>query len=265
LVALQAPDTPAGKTSEVEIGDRIWREASWSNAQIIFWLLISLISFLSLTLWYDRPSISHAFQMSYELLSGILLTRPIIWMGQMIQRHSITHKSLTQLPVVLALAFLWNLGRMQMYTTVFPGSGENVWTQLGGWYFSAIMIFSSWTLLYYATRASRLAAAEHNRAVVERMKRLAAENLSREAQIKMLRYQINPHFIFNTMNSISALVSTNRNDKAREMINLFSDFLRASLESDPPIYLALKDELEITRRYLMANSIWRSTACRSHS
>jgi len=75
-------------------------------------------------------------------------------------------------------------------------------------------------------------AAEREYAEAEQLRRVEAESLSREAQMKMLRYQLNPHFLFNTLNSISALVKTNRSDQARKMISQLSHFLRVSLESE---------------------------------
>ena len=68
--------------------------------------------------------------------------------------------------------------------------------------------------------------------------------------MKMLRYQLNPHFLFNTLNSISALVKTNRSDQARKMITQLSHFLRLSLESEGLVNVSLAEEIKTLKLYL---------------
>lgn len=77
-----------------------------------------------------------------------------------------------------------------------------------------------------------------------------AETLARDAQLRALRYQLNPHFLFNTLNAISALVATERNHDAKRMIAQLGDFLRATLDSDDRHEHALAEELALTDAYL---------------
>ncbi|NHK26349.1 hypothetical protein FF098_000335 [Parvularcula flava] len=77
-----------------------------------------------------------------------------------------------------------------------------------------------------------------------------AENLAQSAQLEMLRYQLNPHFLFNTLNSISSLVVEKRNDDAEDMIMKLSQFLRRSLDTDPTDLITVEAELEAIDRYL---------------
>ncbi|GGD12134.1 sensor histidine kinase [Aquisalinus flavus] len=77
-----------------------------------------------------------------------------------------------------------------------------------------------------------------------------AENLAQSAQLEMLRYQLNPHFLFNTLNSISSLVVERRNDDAEDMIMKLSEFLRRSLDTDPTDLITVAAELEAIDRYL---------------
>ncbi len=73
--------------------------------------------------------------------------------------------------------------------------------------------------------------------------------LVREAELNMLKTQINPHFLFNSLNSISLLINRDQN-RAREMIIKLSDFLRYSLRFGEEEQIQLKDELENMDRYL---------------
>jgi two-component system LytT family sensor kinase len=75
------------------------------------------------------------------------------------------------------------------------------------------------------------------------------ENLMREAELSGLRQQFQPHFIFNSLNSISALAGTNPN-QARKMIEQLSDFLRGTVKRDSNQFVPLKDEFKHLQLYL---------------
>ena len=75
------------------------------------------------------------------------------------------------------------------------------------------------------------------------------ENLLKETEIKMLRSQINPHFLFNCLNSISSLTITDP-EKAREMVIKLSDFMRYALSKKDEQPVSLRSELENLRLYL---------------
>lgn len=77
----------------------------------------------------------------------------------------------------------------------------------------------------------------------------ALTTAGREAELKALRMQINPHFLFNTLNSINALVTTDPGG-AREMISGLSDLFRSTLERGEEVTHCMANELELTRRYL---------------
>ena len=66
----------------------------------------------------------------------------------------------------------------------------------------------------------------------------------------MLQYQLNPHFLFNTLNSISALVKFKETDKAHQMITQLGHFLRYSLDNDPALKISLRQEIEALMLYL---------------
>jgi len=76
-----------------------------------------------------------------------------------------------------------------------------------------------------------------------------AEKLSKEAELFKLRQQLQPHFLFNSLNSISALTGS-QPEKARHMIQQLSDFLRGTLRRDEQQWSSLKEELEYLQLYL---------------
>ncbi len=83
----------------------------------------------------------------------------------------------------------------------------------------------------------------------------AAESTAQRAQLEALRLQLNPHFLFNTLNAISSLIITRRNADAEQMTDKLSSFLRASLACDPAQLVLVEDELELTGEYLEIEAV----------
>jgi two-component system, LytTR family, sensor kinase len=79
---------------------------------------------------------------------------------------------------------------------------------------------------------------------------LRASALAQEAQLKMLRYQLNPHFLFNTLNAISTLILDKRNATANSAVTGLSEFLRYTLDQDPMKRVTVAQEIEALNLYL---------------
>ena len=90
--------------------------------------------------------------------------------------------------------------------------------------------------------ARRLQAAERKASEFER--------LAHTAQLRALRYQVNPHFLYNTLNSLSSLIMSRRLDEAESMILNLSAFFRSSLAIDPTEDVPLLEEIRLQRLYL---------------
>ena len=82
-----------------------------------------------------------------------------------------------------------------------------------------------------------------------------ARSTAQQAQLAALRYQLNPHFLFNALNSISALIVTRRNEDAERMTEKLSSFLRTSLSADPGELVPLEEELSLIEEYLDIESV----------
>ena len=106
-----------------------------------------------------------------------------------------------------------------------------------------------WFWFYFSWTAAYLALSYS--ITVQEQERHAAELSvkAQEAQVRALRYQINPHFLFNTLNAIAALVR-DAPDRAEEMVVRLSDFFRRSLAVNPMEDLTLSEEVELQRLYL---------------
>ncbi len=84
----------------------------------------------------------------------------------------------------------------------------------------------------------------------ERERTLRAETLVAEVRLRALRYQLNPHLFFNTLNGISTLVAERRNEDATLMIARLGDFLRSTLRQDLPSLVPFAEELSFAGQYL---------------
>ena len=114
----------------------------------------------------------------------------------------------------------------------------------------------AWASTYFALLAGVQARAAQRR---EEQFRSAAK----AAELRSLRYQVNPHFLFNTLNSLSALVMTGKTEAAETMIQTISRFYRHSLAAEPTADVALRDEFDLQRLYLEIEAVRFPTRLRA--
>src|SRR4051794_23546555 len=114
-------------------------------------------------------------------------------------------------------------------------------------YFGAILLnfslLAAWTALYYGINYFLLLEDEIRQ-------REMLEGQASTAQLAMLRYQLNPHFLFNTLNSISTLVLLKQTERANAMLARLSSFLRYTLANEPTAKVTLAQEVETLKLYL---------------
>lgn len=109
--------------------------------------------------------------------------------------------------------------------------------------FSRYFMMLAWSAIYF----SLLATAQSR--VAERREQMF-RNAAKAAELRSLRYQVNPHFLFNTLNSLSALVLTGKAQQAEKMIQTISGFYRQSLTNEPTADVPLEHEFDLQRHYL---------------
>ena len=141
-------------------------------------------------------------------------------------------------------------------------SGASVWAEihLGGarerfhWTYifasalGSCFVLAAWAFLYFGIK--------HYHALEEERGRLQAlEVMAREAQMRALRYQLQPHFLFNTLNAISTLVLDNQPRIATQMIARLADLLRRTLEAPDVHQVSLQEEIAVTKEYLALEKV----------
>ena len=110
------------------------------------------------------------------------------------------------------------------------------------WAWSFFMLFM-WCSLYFSIKQWQQSSMEKERL-------LRAESELREAHLLALRYQLNPHFLFNSLNAVSTLVLDGNAPAATRMLAQIGDLLRTSLDSEVTAEVTLSQELAFTEGYL---------------
>lgn len=109
-------------------------------------------------------------------------------------------------------------------------------------------------LLYFLTQSVIYLIRSFEEVSEEKLRREELRKVAVENELKSLKYQLNPHFLFNSLNSISSLALT-QPAAAREMTVKLSDYLRLTLSEEIKKFIPLKEELENTRLYVSIEKI----------
>jgi two-component system LytT family sensor kinase len=153
--------------------------------------------------------------------------------------------------------YLWLASRSLIYSRWFESTKDmEAWLEKMGSaaelyekvsymnsYLSSCTIMVAWSVLYFAIKYYQVFQEVQKSA-------LRSAAMAHEAQLKMLRYQLNPHFLFNTLNAISTLVLEQQTELANRMVTKLSSFLRFSLDNDPMQKITLEQELAALMLYL---------------
>ncbi len=143
----------------------------------------------------------------------------------------------------------WMSSRAAIFYNIFEGErkphekeGMELFAYFDG-AMSAFWVMLVWSGLYFGIKYYILLQEEKQRG-------LKVASMAHESQLKMLRYQLNPHFLFNTLNAISTLILDKDTQLANTMVTRLSRFLRYTLEGDPMQKVTVTEEIEALKLYL---------------
>jgi sensor histidine kinase YesM len=230
-------------------------ENQFWTLQIGGWTGYCIVVFLAII----RPQFDQAdfnlggqiINLAIETSTGFFLSS-LLWL--MIRR--IVHLSLR---VTLIISFtsaallgcILNVIKLASYKAIIH---QQVWyeqlnmLEFGGWLLFSVATMFIFTAIFFIMLYNNRLQNEHEML-------LRAQNSAKEAQLEMLRYQLNPHFMFNTLNAISTLIYKHENDKANEMLDKLCSFLRYSLVQKNDQISTLKEELELLELYLSIEKV----------
>jgi sensor histidine kinase YesM len=209
-------------------------------------VLVEVLRILDWEAWYPPNSPNRSDILLDQLFEFITLI-PIIWLIIFNYKWAIKRKNYTLItvftilnvalgPLLLLLISTW-LEMALLNTTVLPITLNLIFrfTPMGSIFF---LLFCT---TFYLTRLKIQSEKERETAY-------NAETLAKDVQLKMLRYQINPHFLFNVLNSIYTLIDENT-DKARKLVLDMSDYYRYTLNKQQHT-ITIEKEVESILKYL---------------
>lgn len=147
---------------------------------------------------------------------------------------------------VAALGATAMLVKIALYTHVVTGDFR--------WDSILLRMQTVWFLLM-AYCAMYIGMGYYLLALEEARRAIAATALAKEAELKALRYQVHPHFLFNTLNAISSLVVDDRPGDATRMLAQLADFLRVTLANQASHEVTVEEELAFTEHYLEIETV----------
>lgn len=143
-----------------------------------------------------------------------------------------------------ATALLWAVVKNVNYWEIYKhGYRPEEWFMYFSNTINSLIMVVCWSGLYFGIKNFQMLQKEKQNA-------LKASTMAHQAHLKMLRYQLNPHFLFNTLNAISTLILMKENKTADAMVSRLSDFLRYSLDKDPIKKVPLRQEIHALELYL---------------
>ena len=226
----------------------------WS-LQLFGWTGISLLTYLSLSVPYDQYELAYLAHNISQSVVGLVLSIPLRPIFRTVWNWAFLPRMVVVLGAAILVALAWAALRLTLFMLMTGESG--LWPDFGGWLFPSMFVFFTWAALYHGIKYYQMLQREREALLrIESLQRQEALKLAqveadaRNAQLALLRYQLNPHFLFNTLNSVNALISKGDAGKATKMINKLSEFFRHSLRAEPETEVTVAEEIATTELYL---------------
>ncbi len=225
-----------------------WKELI-ENRNRFFWVLHSA-GWLGFALVHYLGSLLHDLRDIFVVIiflnayAGWLFTIPLRYIYRRAWNLSPAKIALVVIISSYVTSVLWqvvkNVNYWEIYKHGYKPESWIYYAQNSHWSFYIVL---SWSGLYFGIKYYQmLQKAKQNV--------LHANTVAHQAQLKMLRYQLNPHFLFNTLNAISTLILVGENKTANAMVTRLSEFLRYSLDKDPMKKVTLTSEIQALQYYL---------------
>lgn len=217
----------------------------WTIQTIGWTIYLAVIYITFLTVAQPANFLSLFYIKAFRALIGFALTgaflRPIYLRWG--DRHSIQSLFLLVLFCAAAFGSAWaGIEGYYGFLTSRNFDAANFWIRFPRLALDYAMTLTAWSALYLGVKNWWSWQQERENA-------LAATALADKAQLEMLRYQLNPHFLFNSLNSIRASIDEDA-IRAKQMITQLAEFLRYSLLNGDEKEVPLEKEIEATRNYL---------------
>ena len=230
-------------------------EARWFwTFQGVFWTAMAIFSTANLVNGGD--DVGNAWRVILAECTGLMASSLAhFWVLKPTRLWPLYRRAALALGVAILLTIIYISSIWAAYFQIFPidppvRNGEPVDTGISlllyfapRWMFLNFPVFVGWTGFYLALDAARRLRAQERQLYSSIL-------LAQESKLKMLRFQLNPHFLFNTLNAISSLLLDDRSREADDMLTRLSGFLRFTLDAAPDDRVPLRREIDAQRLYL---------------
>ncbi len=225
------------------------------------WLGISLLTYLSLSLPYDQFEPNYLAHNIGQSVMGMLVSLPLRYLFRWSWQMALWFRAGLIVLAISVLSIFWTILRLEMFILMTQERAD-LWADFGGWLFPSIFVFATWAALYHVIKYYQLLQSEQQNFIRleserrrEALKLAKAESATRDAQLQLLRYQLNPHFLFNTLNSVAALINSDRAADAGAMVGRLGSFLRYSLDGQERYMVTVAHELDALSQYLAIEQV----------
>lgn len=211
----------------------------------IFWVFLFVVASVRSALADESPFDVLAFRRVIFALFGAALCFTMAKLLHALRARSFAERVAWGLAGALVMAVIYTLfasSTNRLYLPI-PGRPPLTWAETGQWVILWLGYFLAWTGTHLALIYSWESADQQRR-----MSAMAA--LTQEAQMAALRYQISPHFLFNTLNSISSFIFEGRAQEAEKMVLNLATFFRTTLSIESSPMIPLTEEIALQRLYL---------------
>jgi two-component system, LytTR family, sensor kinase len=217
---------------------------------ILFWATqFASLSVMRLVRMPEAEAWANIMARGMVTTSAILTSIGILFILRARRSTTLLRRVLLAIGLAVAGAAIHSAVNMTVFYLIMPTIRD---TELHLWNFliSMPMLVNDF-VWYYAAISVLLLALTYGEDAVEKERRIAAlEAQANSAQLKALRYQLNPHFLFNTLNSVASLISKRESGDAEAMVVNLSDFLRSTLRMDAAREIPLSEEIQLQSLYL---------------
>jgi signal transduction histidine kinase len=196
-------------------------------------------------LLYEKPA-EYIKVLVMAALGGFVLSAPLRYVYRYLWSRPPVTRAVCMLAAAWLTALVWRAEINYFAGRFIPEWGmkdDEPWYAIFTGTLSSTYLLLCWSALYIGIKYYETLQGERETA-------LRASALAQEAQVKMLRYQLNPHFLFNTLNAISTLILDGQGKIANQAVTRLSDFLRYTLDNDPMKKVTLRQELDALNLYL---------------
>lgn len=183
-------------------------------------------------------------------ISGFVITAPLRYIYRVLWRKTPRAMLLGIALTSYLTALVWRLCVNLAYDRFMPQMEWKMvhWYEYLGGAIQGTYLMLCWSGLYFGIKY-------YESLQQQREATLRSAALAQEAQLRMLRYQLNPHFLFNTLNAISTLILDGANRTANQAVTRLSDFLRYTLDQDPMKKVTVRQELDALNMYLSTEQL----------